>query len=115
MTKKRPNPFRGKWRIVSTEVWGADALDDFGPAYLLFEGERGGELYFIAISASVDYRVGMRDGSPIVEFSWAGDDEGSPISGRGWARLVPPGLVGRILIHEGDESEFSARRIPLRG
>lgn len=83
----RSNPFGGKWRIVSSDTWDADALDDLGPAHIAF-GLRGrGELYFIAISASVDYRVASRDGSPIVEFSWAGDDDGSPISGRGWVRL----------------------------
>jgi hypothetical protein len=45
-----------------------------------------GELNLIAIEASVDYRVGTRDGAPIAEFSWEGDDDGRPISGRGWAR-----------------------------
>lgn len=104
------NPFLGEWRILSSDVWDSKELDDFGSARLIFEAQGAGELYFVAISASVDYRVGSRDGSPLVEFSWAGDDDGAPISGRGWARLGGQGLVGRLFIHEGDEAEFSAQR-----
>jgi hypothetical protein len=109
---KRPNPFRGKWRIVSTDVW--DELDDLGPAQITFGPGRAGELNVIAISASVDYRVGVRDGVPIVEFSWEGDDDGQRTSGRGWARRDRRGLVGRLFIHEGDEAEFVAKRLPSR-
>jgi hypothetical protein len=108
--KTKANPFRGRWRIASTSVWESAALNEFGPAYLTFGAGRRGELDFIAISASVDYRIGTRDGSSIVEFTWAGDDDGSPISGRGWARRVGPGLVGRFFIHDGDDAKFVAER-----
>jgi hypothetical protein len=106
---KRANPFRGRWRIVSSNVWEPDALDQFDHAYISFGPNRRGELHLIAISASVDYRVGTRDGSPIVEFTWAGDDEGTATSGRGWARRGPEGLVGQLFIHEGDEAKFVAK------
>jgi|SRR3990172_5560109 len=112
---KGSNPFRGKWRIVSTDLWEPDALDEFGLAHLTFGANRSGELHFIAISASVDYRVGTRDVSPTVEFTWAGDDDGSPISGRGWARRGPDGLIGRLFIHEGDDAEFVAKPFPRAG
>ncbi len=105
---KRSNPFRGRWRIVSTDVWDSRALNEFEPAQITFGPGQTGELTFIAISASVDYRLGTSDKSPIVEFSWAGDDDGTPISGRGWARHGPQGLVGRLFIHEGDETGFTA-------
>jgi hypothetical protein len=109
---KRSNPFRGRWRIVSTDLWEVKDLDDLGPARLTFGPGQAGELSIIAISGSVDYRVGTRDGTPIVEFSWEGDDEGHPTSGRGWARLDRQGLVGRLFIHAGDEAEFIAKRFP---
>jgi hypothetical protein len=109
-TRAKTNPFRGKWKIVSTNVWEPASLDEFEPAHLTFESDGKGELAFIAITASVDYRLGTRDGSPIIEFSWAGDDDGSPISGRGWAQSGPRGLVGRIFIHDGDEAHFAAER-----
>jgi hypothetical protein len=91
-------------------VWEPAALNEFGPAHLTFGPGRRGELGFIAISASVDYRIGTRDGSPIVEFTWAGDDDGSPTSGRGWARRVGQGLVGHFFVHDGDDAKFVAER-----
>jgi hypothetical protein len=105
---KRSNPFRGRWRIVSTDVWDSQSLDEFESAQITFGPGQTGELTFIAISASIDYRLGTSDKSPIVDFSWAGDDDGTPISGRGWARREPQGLVGRLFIHEGDETRFTA-------
>ena len=110
VAKTMANPFRGRWRIVSTSVWEPAALNEFGPAHLTFGPGRRGEFGLIAISASIDYRIGTRDGSPIVEFTWAGDDDGSPISGRGWAQKDPRGLVGQLLIHEGDDAKFVAER-----
>lgn len=105
---KRANPFRGTWRIVSTDVW--DELDDLGPAQITFGSRQAGKMSLLAISASVDYRVGVRDGAAVVEFSWEGDDDGSAVSGQGWAGIDAGQLVGRLFIHHGDEARFVARR-----
>jgi hypothetical protein len=32
MRKACANPFRGRWRIVSTDIWDKKELDDLGPA-----------------------------------------------------------------------------------
>jgi hypothetical protein len=101
------NPFAGEWQITSTDVWERKEL---GAARLTFDRGRWGELELLAITATIDYRVGTRDGRPIVEFSWEGDDDGSPVSGRGWARSTVGGLTGRLFIHGGDEAEFTAKR-----
>jgi hypothetical protein len=111
---RRSNPFRGRWRIVSTDIWEASDLDDLGPAQITFGRGRAGEMNLIAISATVDYRVGIREGTPIAEFSWEGDDDGHTISGRGWARLDGQDLIGRLFIHHGDEAEFIAKRVPAK-
>jgi hypothetical protein len=111
---KRANPFRGRWRIVSTDVWETKDLDDLGPAQITFGPGRSGELNLIAISGSVDYRIGTRDGTPIIEFSWEWDDDGHPASGRGWARAEGRSLVGRLFIHDGNEAAFVAKRFPDR-
>lgn len=104
------NPFLGKWRIVASEVWTREDLDMVVPAHITFRRDRLGELEFIAIGASVDYRIGQRDGAPIVEFTWEGTDEGQPISGRGWARLTGDHLAGHLFIHQGDETGFMVKR-----
>jgi len=51
-----------------------------------------------------------RRGSLIV-FTFEGDDDGHPCTGRAWAEIQSDGkLRGRIYIHLGDDSEFVAKR-----
>jgi hypothetical protein len=103
-------PLLGHWRITSMELWTADDLDLLGPAHLTLERDGLGRLGFLAIDAGLDYRIGQRDGHPAVEFSFDGSDEGDRISGRGWAVREGDELRGRIFIHHGDDSGFTARR-----
>jgi hypothetical protein len=48
-----------------------------------------------------------------VEFSWDGGDgaDGTPLTGRGWAVLQGDELNGLFCIHNGDDSQFVARRM----
>jgi hypothetical protein len=102
-------PFVGIWRIVEMEVWPRDWLDTDGPAFLAFDGDTGGELRFGTIRGELDCRFGEQDGKPLVEFSWEGMSEADAASGRGWARPDRPGfLTGKIFIHQGDDSAFTA-------
>lgn len=103
-------PFVGRWRITTMELWTAEDLDLLGPAHLTLERDGLGTMSFIAIEAGLDYRVVQREGRPAVEFSFEGSDEGDRISGRGWAALEGDELHGRIFIHHGDDSSFAAQR-----
>lgn len=104
--------FRGHWRIATTEVWGRDSLDLVQPAFLRFDDNRLGQLGMIAIRADLDCRYGDRDGKPLVEFTFEGDDDGHSCHGRGWAILDADGLLrGRLHIHQGDDSGFVAERL----
>jgi hypothetical protein len=58
--------------------------------------------------------VTERNGKPAVEFSWEGMDEMDPCTGRGWAVLEGEELHGMIFFHQGDESSFVAKRVPVR-
>ena len=99
-------PFQGKWRIAEMDVWDNEAIDLLGPAFIAFEGQEG-EMRFIALTAWLDVRYDARNGGPVAEFSWGGDDEGDQRSGRG---RVAPGtagrLVGHVYIHRDDDSDF---------
>lgn len=105
------SPFIGRWRIVSTSAWEGDYLDEEEPAYIEFTA-RGGEFHFGYVHGVMDCRPATRDGRPAVEWTWDGNDEMDPAQGRGWAGDE---LHGMIFFHQGDETEFVAKRIGARG
>jgi hypothetical protein len=86
--------FIGRWRIVKMDVWDNDFLDLVEEAHLTFKGAADGEIAFGAPKGFLDVRYGARDGSACAEFSWEGNDENDPASGRGWVVL---GTAGRLV------------------
>jgi hypothetical protein len=100
--------FAGRWRIVEMDVWDKDFLDLVETAHLTFKGAADGEIAFGALKGFLDVRYGTRDGSACAEFSWDGNDENDPASGRGWVVLGTAGrLVGHFYIHNGDDSGWT--------
>ena len=100
----------GKWRISEMDLWDREAIDLLGPAFIDFRGQ-GGQFRFIAVDGWMNCRYGLRSGRPYVEFTWEGNDECDPASGRGWAKLQKDGsLTGHIYFHHGDDSGFKAIR-----
>src|SRR5689334_11797385 len=103
---KKPS---GRWRIVEMEMWDQEAIDLVGPGFIEFAKNGLGRFGFVAVEGWMDCRWNERDGRPFVEFTWEGSDEGDQVSGRGWAGLAENGtLTGRLFIHVGDESGFTA-------
>src|ERR687897_198417 len=101
----------GAWRIVEMDLWDAEAIDLLGPGYIQFGADRTGRFRFIAVEGWMDCHSGQCDGRPCVEFTWEGNDESDPVSGRGWAALEEDGsLRGHIYFHLGDDSGFRAVR-----
>jgi hypothetical protein len=111
--KSKPkSPFLGRWHIVSMSEWDEDYLNEEVQAFIEFEEGQRGAFQFGYVRGDLDYREGLRDGEPCVEWSWEGTDgaDVTPMSGRGRAKLSDEGLDGRIFIHLGDESDFDAER-----
>ena len=103
--------FVGRWRIAEMDVWDNDFLDLVEEAHLTLKGTADGEIVFGALKGFLDVRYGTRDGSASAEFSWEGNDENDPASGRGWVVLGTAGrLVGHFYIHNGDDSGFVCDR-----
>ena len=50
----------------------------------------------------------VKDDNTVLEFSWDGNDEMDHVNGRGYVMIENDILVGRIFIHNGDNSEFKA-------
>ncbi len=109
--KKKPkSPFLGRWHIVSMSAWDEDYLNEEVQAFIEFEEYKKGKFQFGLVQGIIDYREGLRDGKPCIEWSWEGNDEMDPALGRGWVILEDDELHGMIFIHLGDDSEFEAKR-----
>lgn len=96
--------------ITGMEKWEREYRDLVVPAFIEIWPNRQGEFQFGTVHGWMDCRFGMRDGWPAVEFSWDGEDDNDPGSGRGWATLGDGRLRGRVFIHCGEDSAFEARR-----
>lgn len=108
--KERPD-ILGDWRITEMEAWDEDYVDAEVKAYVRLGPDGHGEFQFGYVFGSIDYRLVERDGRPAAEWSWEGNAEMDPASGRGWAMLGEDGkLTGRIFIHDADDSAFVATR-----
>jgi len=103
--------FAGRWRIIATDTWDNDFLDEIEEAHITFEGPAGGEIAFGALNGDLDVRYGSRDGSACAEFSCEGLDDTDHASGRGWVSIANARrLVGHFYIHKGDDSAFVCER-----
>jgi hypothetical protein len=106
---KSPKPLVGRWRLVAMSGWDREDIDLDGPGFIEFAADGTGQVGFIAVTGWLDCRASERDGSPGVEFTWEGVDEGDQVSGRGWAVLVDDAIDGHLFFHLGDDSSFRAK------
>jgi hypothetical protein len=104
------NPYLGTWRIIEMEQWDQDYIDLVVPGYFAFREDNLGEFQFGTVHGEIDYRVEPYQGTERLEFSWEGEDEMDPVSGRGWAIIEDGQPQGRLYFHEGDESGFVAAK-----
>jgi hypothetical protein len=115
MAKKKPkpeSPFLGRWHIASMSTWDESYFNVEAQAFIEFKEDTLGEFRFGYVQGDIDYREGLRDGEPAVEWSWEGTDgaDMTPLTDRGWAVLRGDELHGMIFTHLGDGSEFEAER-----
>lgn len=107
---KQPNPFAGRWRIVSMEQIDQEYIDEEEEAYIEFTGKGWGSFHFSNVQGQMDCRLTTRNGEPAVEWSWDGNAEMDAAQGRGWAVIKDGELHGMIFFHGGDDSEFVAKK-----
>jgi len=73
-----------------------------------FEKRGEGDLHFGCFDASLDWRYD--DSLDHVDFNFVGSDEGTEVSGRGWAKMEGKQMIGQALFHQGEESGFKAKK-----
>jgi len=111
MKKSKPkSPFTDRWRIVSMSAWDQDFVDAEEEGYIEFDQKDSGQFHFGYVHGQMDCRLTTRDGEPAVEWTWDGNDEMDPARGRGWAIVKGDELHGMIYFHQGDDSEFVAKK-----
>jgi hypothetical protein len=104
------SPFVGHWRITWMDQWEQDFVDEEVEGYFAFEPNGVGDFQFGYVRGNIDYREGVREGKPNVEFTWNGNDEMDPAQGRGWAVGTADEIEGMIFFHQGEESAFKAKK-----
>ena len=92
------------------ELWDQDFVDAEVTGYFEFGPDGLGNFQFGYVSGEIDYHNTIRDGKPSVKWSWDGQDEMDPASGRGWAVIDGDRIQGVLTIHRGDKSKFEAIR-----
>ncbi|MBN2138981.1 MAG: hypothetical protein JW720_14325 [Sedimentisphaerales bacterium] len=102
--------YRGTWLISEMESWDADFINLVGQGYLTVGRNNSGFMQFGAVELDLDWRVEDAGGIERLEFTMQGFDEGDPVSGRGWATVCDLKMTGRIYLHKGEESGFTAIR-----
>ena len=63
---KAPNPFAGRWRIVSMSAWEQDFVDEEKEGYIEFDGKGQGEFHFGYVHGQMDCRLTTRDRKSVV-------------------------------------------------
>ena len=102
------NQYMGTWRIIEMEQWDQDYIDLVVSGAISFREDNLGEFQFGTVHGNIDYRIEPYQETARLAFSWEGEDEMDPVSGRGWAMIQDGQLQGRLYFHEGDESGFVA-------
>lgn len=100
----------GRWRITSMTGWDQDFFDAEVPGYINFINDGLGDFQFSYVRCGIGWQETVRDGEPAVDFSFEGNDEMDPCSGRGWAVVNNDKIERMIFFHRGDESGFTAKR-----
>ena len=106
------SPLVGRWRITWMEQWAQDFVDAEVEGFVRFDEDGSGEFHFGYVHGHLSYQETDRNGRPAVVFTFEGNDEMDPCSGRGWAFRKGDRIGGKIVFHRGDESKFKAGTTP---
>jgi hypothetical protein len=97
----------GTYEIIEMSEWSKEDIDLVEPGYMRINGNKG-ELHFICVDGQMDIRKSETGGCV---FSWYGFDEGDSVTGFGEFTCDGDILIGRIYIHDGDDSPLVAKKI----
>ncbi len=102
--------FSGTWHIEEMEVWSSDHLHLLGPANITFDDDGLGSFQFVAVVGFIDCQFSERNGLPLVEFSWQGNDDNDDACGRGWGIIERDSYLPKLLVLR---ETVNPRHLPL--
>ena len=101
----------GLWHIYEMEMWDEDYFNMEVQAYIEIDAKGHGHFQFGLVSGVIDGEIVKDNHRERSEFTWEGNDECDPAFGSGWVELKDEGTItGKIKLHQGDSSTFSAKR-----
>jgi hypothetical protein len=106
--KSMKTAFVDKWKILEMDQWDLDYIDMEEAGHVTFKKGGSGGFHFGCVDASLDWRYD--ESLDRVDFTFEGFDEGTEVSGRGWAKVEGKQIMGQIVFHQGDESGFKAKK-----
>jgi hypothetical protein len=111
-TKKRTRmkDYAGTWKITEMDQWDLDYVDMESPGCVVINKNGQGNIHFGAVEVWIDCRIEPSEAGDRLGFSFEGNDECDPVSGRGWALADAEEMTGHIFFHLGDDSRFKAKR-----
>ncbi len=92
------------------DQWDMDYIDMESPGRIVINKNGQGEIHFGAVDVEIDCSLEPYGESARLGFSFEGNDEDDPVSGRGWALVDQEEMTGHIFFHLGDDSGFKAKR-----
>ncbi len=102
--------YNGIWRITEMDEWDKDYIDMEIPAHIQINGKNG-EFQFGLVCGQISGGVTKYAREERYDFTFEGNDENDPTSGRGWLKLKEKDRAeGEFIFHEGDDSTFQAKR-----
>ncbi len=105
------NSISGNFKITHMNEFDQDFVDAEVPGFICFDPHGQGEFQFGYVHGEMTVVSTERTGKPAAEWTWEGNDEVDPVSGRGWAVLQANGRPeGEIIFLDGDASCFIAER-----
>lgn len=103
--------FTGLWYIREMEQWSEDYFNMDVQAYVEIDERGNGQFQFGLVVGHIDGKIVKNRNQEILEFTWDGSDECDEASGSGWLKLKNADILeGKIKLHHGDSSLFSAER-----
>lgn len=96
----------GKWEIQEVANMDMDDIEALGKTFFNIESDQSGEFRFALLEGNIDYRAGEKSGRTILEFSWEGFQNEHHSSGRGFLTNQDKLMIGKLLIHKGEELSF---------